>query len=255
MGLAAEAAAQAERRRKGLDPREPLRGQGRRTPPPVLASPLTAPAPQPVVGTCPCGLPARAFCADGCGRPTCGDHLLNGGSRLSSGGSHRSEREHTVYLRAFSAGATPRCAWCRTRAAEAAVAMLVPTATLPSDVVERLRLLLRHPHDHPRDAWDATVRDFGGAAAVVRLLGPRLGQRRAAVQFEGRRKGEVLVGVAVGRSGARSACEVVDSAGCVWSVRAVDTGLVRRRQVWAWETVPEERVARMLGRIVELAAP
>ena len=160
-----------------------------------------------------------------------------------------------MYLRAFSAGSTPRCAWCRTRAAEAAVAMLVPAATLPSDVVERLRLLLRHPHDHPRGAWEATVRDYGGAAAVARLLGPRLCQRLATAEFEGRRKGEVLVGVAISRSGGRSACEVVDGAGSVWSVRAVDTGVVRRRQAWMWAAVPEERVARMLARIVELAAP
>lgn len=253
-GLAAEAAAQAERRRNGLDPREPPRVPRRRVVPPAVAARDGDAAPQPVVGVCPCGLPARARCADGCGRPTCGEHLLNGGSRLAAGG-HRSEREHTVYVRAFSGGATPRCAWCRAQAGDAAVAALGPVAPLPADAVERLRELARRPHDHPGDAWDASVRRLGGPAAVVRLLAPKLVQRRPTVEFDGRRRGEVLAGVAITRSGPRGACEVVDGAGGVWSVRTVDAGVVRRRQAWAWDRVPEERVAAVLGRIVELASP
>ena len=253
-GLAAEAAAQAERRRNGLDPREPARGPGRRAAPPAVAAGDDA-ASQPVVGTCPCGLPARARCADGCGRPICGEHLLNGGSRLAAGGGHRSEREHTVYVRAFSGGATPRCAWCRAQAGDAAVAALGPVAPLPADAVERLRELARRPHDHPGDAWDASVRRLGGAAAVVRLLAPGLAQHRPTVEFDGCRRGEVLAGVAITRSGGRGACEVVDGDGCVWAVRTVDAGVVRRRQAWAWDRVPEERVAAVLARIVELGSP
>lgn len=247
-GLAAEAAAQVQRRSDGLDPREPPRrpAGGR----PVPAAPVDA---GPVVGTCGCGLPARARCADGCGRPVCGHHLLNGGSRLAAGVDQRSERERTAYVRAFSGGPSPRCTWCREAAGDAAVAALGPTAPLPADVLERLRALLARPHDHPRDAWDSTVRRHGGPAAVARLLAPRVARSGSVVEFGGRR-GEVLAGVSVGRSDGRSGCEVLDPHGSVWSVRVLGAGLVRRRPAWVWAPVPEERLAELLPRIVELAA-
>lgn len=252
VGLAAEAAEQAERRRNGMDVRGPPLPARRRRAPAAPAGHHSGAGSEGVIGTCPCGLPARALCGAGCGRPTCEEHFGSGQSRLSAGAGQRSEREHTAYLRAFSAGATPRCAWCRAQAGEAAVAALRPAPALPADVVERLRELLRHPHDHPREAWDTTVRDHGGAAVVVRLLGPRLSGGQLNAEFRGRRRHELLAGVAITRAGWRGACEVVDGAGSVWSVRPVE-GVGRRRRAWTWEPVSETRVAMLLPRIVELA--
>ena len=254
VGLAAEAAAQAERRRGGLDPREPPRGPNRPTRAPTVPAGGGGADPGPVVGTCRCGHPAHARCAGACGRPTCGEHLRTRSTREASGGSTWSERQHTAYVFASSAGGATRCVWCREAAADAAVAALAPSTALPADVVARLGTLLRRPHEHPRGAWDSTVRAHGGPLAVARLLGPRLSQRRPAMEFDGRRRGEVLAGVSVFRDGRRR-CEVVDATGLVWAVRAVDAGVVRRRQAWAWAPVPEERVAQLLPRLVELVDP
>ena len=255
-GLAAEAEAQAGRLRRGQDPRPPS-GTGRNRLPAVPAQTLPsrrAGAEVARIGTCPCGLPASSVCVGGCGRPTCGDHLLHQTSRLGWPGPYHSEREHTAYLRGFWAGAAPMCAWCRERSAEAAVAALPAVAPLPADTVERLTELLRHPHDYPGDVWAQTVGQHGGPAGIARLLGPRLTARREAVSFEGRR-GEQLAGVSVGMPGTDGTLQVIDRAGAVWAVRPLVCGVVRKRRAWTWERAPEEGLARLLPRMLELAAP
>lgn len=205
------------------------------------------------VGRCRCGLPAGTACTGGCGRPTCGEHLLNRASRLGWPGPYRSEREHTVYLRAFWADAAPLCTWCREEAGRAAVAALPPVPPLPHDVVERLGVLLRRPHDYPGDAWSTTVRDAGGAAAILRRLTPTLWRRRTAQEFPGRRRGEALVGVAIAPAGTRSVYELVDGAGVAWTVRPLGPGVVRKRRAWAWERTADARLDCLLAGLVELA--
>ncbi len=208
-----------------------------------------------VRGTCPCGLAAGAVCAAGCGRPVCGEHLLNRASRLGWSGPYRSEREHTAYLQAFWANPAPLCSWCREGSASAAVAALTPVAPLPAGALASLALLLRHPHDYPRDAWQQTVLHHGGQAALLRLLAPRVCERKSSQEFEGRRKGEFLVGVSVGGcTGVQTTYEVLERSGGVWTVRPLGGVLVRKRRAWAWEATDSERVALLLPRIVELAA-
>lgn len=252
-GLAAEASAQAEARRNGhvgaAGPTVPARRNG------VPAPVSTAGKAMLFRGTCPCGLPASTRCVAGCGRPMCGEHLLNRSSRLGWTGPYRSEREHTAYLRAFWANAAALCAWCREAAGTTALAALLPVAPLPSGVLERLTFLLRHPHDYPREAWDETVRQHGGSAAVLRLAAPRVAERKSGQEFDGRRKGELLAGVSVGGcSGTQTTYEVLDRAGGVWTVRPLGSGIMRKRRAWAWEPVAEERVAQLLPRILEMAA-
>ncbi|MGI8684221.1 MAG: hypothetical protein ACR2MO_03850 [Acidimicrobiales bacterium] len=250
-GLAAEAAAQAEARQGG---RPGTAGSSRQ--PARVGSPASR-AGAPVVrhGTCPCGLPASTACVAGCGRPVCGEHLLNRASRLGWSDPYRSEREHTAYLRAFWANAAPLCSWCREASATAALAAMAPVAPLPVGALECLAFLLRHPHDYPRDAWDQTVRQHGGQAAVLRLLAPRVCDRKLSQEFEGRKKGDFLAGVSVGGcSGRQTTYEVLDRSGAVWTVRPLESVLVRKRRAWAWEATAGERVAQLLPRIVELAA-
>lgn len=239
VGLAAEAAAQAERAQRASEgDNHGSHGQ---------AVPAVA------VGACRCGLPATTSCASGCGSPTCSQHLLNGASRLSWPGPYRSEREHTAYLRAFWASSQPLCTWCREGAGVAALAALLPVAPLPGDLLERLTVLLRYPHDYPGDCWAQTVQEQGGAAAVLRLLGPQLCRRRSPQEFDGRRKGDVLAGVSVGWAGTLGTYEVVDGGGTLWVVRPMSSLLVRNRRVWSWQRAPEERVDELLPRIVELS--
>lgn len=203
---------------------------------------------------CPCGLPAGLACT-GCGRPICGEHLLNKSSRLAWPGPYQSEREHTAYLRAFWADPAPLCTWCREAAGVAALAALPPVPPLPGGVIERLTVLLRHPHDYPGDVWEQTVQRHGGPDAVIRLLAARLPARKPAREFAGRRKGDVLAGVSIGGPGTQEAYEVVDAAGTVWTVRPLGPGVMRKRRAWVWERAPEARVAQLLPRILELAAP
>lgn len=262
VGLAAEAEAQAERARHGAGPGEA--GAGRSGGDRVQAASLETrrngdPAPRAgsgVVrqGICPCGLPASSRCTGGCDRPACGEHLLNRASRLSAPGPYRSEREHTAYLRAFWASAAPLCTWCREAAGAAALDALPPVAPLPGGVLERLTVLLRHPHDYPGDAWEQTVRQHGGPAAVVRLAAPCLLQRRPAKEFEGRNKGDFLTGVSVGGAGAQTTYELLDAGGAVWTVRPLGAGVRRKRRAWVWDRASEERVGQLLPRILELAA-
>ena len=251
VGLAAEAAAQAAQAEQAG------RGGARGTAGPTAgrASVPARRAGQSIVyqGTCPCGLPASTTCAGGCRRPVCGTHLLQRASRLGWPGPYRSEREHTAYLRGFWADAAPLCAWCREAAGTTALAALPPVAPLPAGAVDRLAWLLRHPHDYPADAWEQTVRQNGGSAAVLRLLAPTVARRKVAQEFEGRRSGEFLAGVSIGGcAGAEAAYEVLDRSGSVWKVRSVSAGVVRKRRVWSWERACEERVAQLLPRVVEL---
>ena len=254
-GAAAEADAQATRRRNGEDIREPRRSRRAHLPAPAAPSPARRSGAEVArLGTCRCGSAAYEACVAGCSLPTCAEHLLSRSSRLARPGPYQSEREHTAYLRGFRASAAPMCAWCRERAAEAAVAALPPVAPLPADTVQRLAVLVRHPHDYPNDAWGETLRRHGGPAGVARLLAPRVLACRPAVSFEGRR-GEVLAGVSLGSAGANGTLQVVDRAGSVWAVQPLVTGLVRKRRAWSWERAPEEGVARLLPRLLELAAP
>lgn len=247
-GLAAEASAQAMARHGGASANGAA--PSRHAAPPAGGS-----VPAVRSGTCPCGLPASGACIAGCGRPVCGDHLLNRSSRLGWNGPYRSEREHTAYLRAFWANHAPLCSWCRETAANGALAAMEPVAPLPAGVVECLAFLLRHPHDYPRDTWDEIVRRNGGTPAVLRLLAPRVCGRKSSQGFEGRRKGEFLSGVSVGGcSGEQTTYEVLDGSGSVWTVRPLTGVLVRKRRAWSWEPTPADRVAQLLPRIVELAA-
>lgn len=245
VGLAAEAAAQAEQRRGGG-----AVAKARHDLPAKRAGSAVV-----RFGTCPCGLPASTRCTSGCGRPMCGEHLLNRASRLGWNGPHQSEREHTAYLRGFWANSAPLCSWCREAEGMAALARLEPVAALPDGVLERLAVLLKHPHDYPRDAWEQTVRRHGGPEAVLRLLAPRVSERKSAQEFEGRRKGEYLTGVSVGGCyGTQATYEVMDPAGGVWTVRLLGNGVIRKRRAWSWERTPEDRVAQLLPRILELAS-
>ena len=253
-GAAAEAEAQATRRQSGQDIREPAPPRRSRLPAPAGPAPARRPGAEVRLGTCRCGSSAYEACEAGCGRPTCAGHLLSRSSRLARPGPYRSEREHTAYLQGYRASATPMCAWCRETAAEATVAALPPVAPLPADAVQRLTLLVRHPHDYPNDAWAETLRRHGGAAGVARLLAPRVLANRPSVSFEGRR-GEVLAGVSVGSFNARGTLQVVDRAGSVWAVQPLVSGLVRKRRAWSWEPAPEEGVARLLPRLLEIASP
>lgn len=253
-GLAAEAEAQATRRRDGKDLREPPRRGPSRLPVPAGPAPARRPGAEVRLGTCRCGSSAYEACQAGCDRPTCAAHLLSRSSRLARPGPYRSEREHTAYLQGYRSSVAPMCAWCRESAAEAAVAALPPVAPLPADTVQRLTLLVRRPHDYPNDAWAETLRRHGGPAGVARLLAPRLLARRPSVSFEGRR-GEVLAGVSVGAFSASGTLQVVDRSGSVWAVQPLVTGLVRKRRAWSWEPAPEEGVARLLPRLLELASP
>lgn len=252
VGLAAEASAQAAQAGRGGRVPDRALPAGRAGAPVPARQTGSAMVP---VGTCRCGLPAGSTCAGGCGHPTCSEHLLNRASRLSWPGPYRSEREHTAYLQAFWAGAAPRCSWCREAAGAAALDRLPPVAPLPGDVLERLAVLRRNPHDYPRDAWEQTVRRNGGSAAVARLLAARVSTRRSPQEFDGRRKGETLAGVSVGGcSGTDAVYEVMDRAGAVWTVRPLGTGLLRKRRAWSWEQTPEDRLARLLPGILELAS-
>lgn len=233
VGLAAEAEAHQARTQGGGNGHAPV------------------PADLPCVGTCRCGMPATAHCMDGCRQPACGEHLLNRASRLAWPGPYRSEREHTAYVRAFWAGVGARCAWCREAAGIEALAALPPVPPLPSEVVERLAVLLRSPHDYPSDAWDQTVRQHGGVSAVAGLLAGNVHRRRPEQAFGGRR-GEVLAGVSVGRPGTE-ALEVMDRSGVVWVVRPLGVGVVRKRRAFAWERAGDDHVARLLPHLVELA--
>lgn len=260
VGLAAEAQARADRARGGVVPVDA--GRSRASNAPALLAPGRSGRPVPAPGsaavrrgTCPCGLPASTSCVDGCGLPTCGTHLLNRASRLAWPGPYQSEREHTAYLRAFWANAAPLCSWCRETAGVAALAALPPVAPLPRGVLERLTVLLRHPHDYPGDAWEQTVQQQGGPSSVLRQLAPRLSQRKPAQEWEGRKNGEVLTGVSVGTPGAEGGYEVMDAGGTVWKVRPLGSGMMRKRRAWAWERVPDDRVARLLPRILDLAVP
>lgn len=244
-GLAAEAAAQAEAR-QGRNGNSPNGAAALGTKPPLGMT---------MTGVCPCGLPASLTCAGGCGRPTCGEHLLNRASRLGWAGPYRSEREHTAYLRGFWGNTAPLCAWCRETAGNAAVGRLAPVAELPADVIERLLVLLRRPYDYPSNAWERTVQEHGGAAAVLRVVAPLLTKRKAPQTFEGRRSGEYLTGVSLGTLTGRKVYEVVDRDGAVWTVRPLSAGLVRKRRAWAWEPIIEPRVTALLPRVMELATP
>lgn len=250
VGLAAEAAAQAEQAGRGRDPAPESRDVATTNLPARRAGSAVVRQ-----GTCPCGLPAVTSCTGGCGRSVCGSHLLNRASRLGWPGPYRSEREHTAYLRGFWANAAPLCAWCREAAGTSALAALPPAQALPDGALERLRFLLRHPHDYPTDAWEETIRQNGGPTAVMRLLAPEVVARKPAQEFDGRRKGEVLVGVSVGGCDATAAYEVIDRGGAVWTVRSLAAGLMRKRRVWAWERACDERVLQLLPRLVELADP
>ncbi|HEX2698617.1 MAG TPA: hypothetical protein VHM89_00230 [Acidimicrobiales bacterium] len=251
-GLAAEAAAQAHARNGGGGSAAGAGAPARRASPGPPAQGAGWAVQH--LGTCSCGLPATSTCVAGCGRPTCGEHLLNRSSRLGWNGPYRSEREHTAYLRAFWADAAPLCAWCRESSGTAAVAALPPVAALPGGALECLGFLLHHPHDYPREAWDQTVRQHGGPVAVLRLLAPRVFQRKAAQSFEGRRKGEHLAGVSVGGcSGTQSTYEILDDGGNVWTVRPMVGGVLRKHRAWMWEPVDDDRVIQLLPRIVELA--
>ncbi|MGH9283678.1 MAG: hypothetical protein ACRD0S_12175, partial [Acidimicrobiales bacterium] len=165
---------------------------------------------------------------------------------------YRSEREHTAYLRGFWANGQPLCAWCRELAGTAAVATLPPVPPLAGDVVARLTTLLHRPHDYPPETWADTIRSHGGPARVAAVLAPRLLSRHRAQTFEGRRRGQSLSGVALGLPRRDAACDVVDRAGTVWSVRALSPGFSRRR-AWAWEPVPADRVAALLATMVDRA--
>ncbi len=273
VGLAAEAAAQAERARRATGrgddsvPNEDGAGSQRGgspdrerelAPAPGRSDSLPVPRTRAEVvrqGTCRCGSPATATCAGVCGNTICGEHLLNRASRLAWPGPYRSEREHTAYLHGFWANAGPLCTWCREAAGAGALAALSPVAPLPGGALERLAVLLRHPHDYPRGAWEETVHQHGGACAVVRSLARSLYLRKQAQHFEGRKNGDVLTGVSVGRPTTQATYELVDGAGAVWTVRPLGNGMMRKRRAWAWEPTPEERVAQLLPRIVELAAP
>lgn len=213
------------------------------------------PAVRPPAGPsrCRCGRSANATCAGGCGGPTCGEHLLSGSSHLAAPGPYESEREHTAYLRAYWAFAGPQCAWCREDAGRSAVALLPPVAPLPSEVLARLSLLLDHPHDYPSGEWDRTVRQHGGPARLLRLLAPRLWQLKEPQRFEGRRRGEVLVGVTVGVPGVAGTCDVVDADGGVWTARLLPESGRRRWRAWDWEPASAERVGRLLPHIVATA--
>ncbi|HET7488364.1 MAG TPA: hypothetical protein VFJ85_10580 [Acidimicrobiales bacterium] len=234
VGLAAEAEAHQGR----------LRGGAAAAAAPIVDAPS--------VGTCACGMPASSRCDDGCGRPACREHLLQRSSHLAWPGPYRSEREHTAYMRGFWAHPGARCAWCRQQAGVDAMAALPPVEPLPPGVVERLTVLLRSPHDYPSDAWEQTIRQHGGVTAVAELLAGGVHSRKPAQAFDGR-KGEVLAGVSVGSPGAE-AFEVMDRLGVVWVVRPLGVGLVRKRKAWAWERAGDDEVARLLPRIVELAA-
>lgn len=248
VGLAAEAAAQAEQAGRG--------GTGGSAGSNFMQAAIPARQSGPTVvyhGTCACGLPASATCAGGCRKPVCGNHLLHRASRLGWPGPYRSEREHTAYLRGFWANSEPLCAWCREAAGTTALAALPPVAPLPAGALERLGWLLRHPHDYPTDAWEQTVRQNGGSAAVLRLLAPRLARKKAH-EFEGRRRGEFLAGVSVGGcTSVADSYEVIDRGGAVWMVRPLGTGVMRKRRAWTWERACDERVAQLLPRLVELA--
>ena len=250
-GLAAEAAAQAEVRRGGHA--SPGGASVQRAP----ANPYPPDSHLPVAhrGTCACGLPASAACVGGCGRPVCGEHLLNRSSRLGWVGPYQSEREHTAYLRAFWADAAPRCAWCREASGTAAMAALPPVAPLPGGALECLAFLLRHPHDYPKDTWEQTVRRHGGAAAVLRMLPSRVLERKVPQEFAGRRRGEHLSGVSVGGfSGTQTTYEVLDHTGTLWTVRPLSGAMLRKHRAWAWKPTDDDRVAQLLPRIVEMAA-
>ena len=208
---------------------------------------------RPRPGRCRCGRSAGTTCAGGCGQPVCGEHLLTGSSQLGLPGPYESERERTAYLRAFWAFAGPRCAWCREEAGRSAVALLAPVTPLPDEVLARLSVLLDHPHDYPPGEWDRTVRRHGGAARVLRLLAPLLLQLKEPLRFEGRHRGQVLVGVTVGGPGAAGTCEVVDAAGTVWTVRLLPEKPLRRWRAWEWEKASPARVGQLLPHIVDTA--
>ncbi|MGH9164506.1 MAG: hypothetical protein ACRDZW_03195, partial [Acidimicrobiales bacterium] len=70
--------------------------------------------------------------------------------------------------------------------------------------------------------------------------------------FAGRKRGQVLTGVAVGRNGTHPSFEVVDAAGAVWTVRPFISRVTSRRQGWTWEPTEEERVVQLLPRLLEL---
>jgi hypothetical protein len=86
------------------------------------------------------------------------------------------------------------------------------------------------------------------------MLAPRLSQRKPSQEFEGRKRGEVLTGMSVGPPGTQGAYEVLDGAGGVWTVRPLGSGVMRKRRAWAWAPVTDDRVFRLLPRILELAA-
>lgn len=257
-GLAAEAAAQAEQAQRARDgdqerPNElagsPMSGASRNGGPPARGgTALVA-----VKGACRCGGPATSTCAAGCARPTCPEHLLAPATRLAWPGPYQSEREHTAYLRAFKSNPSPLCAWCREAAGVEALAALPPVPPLPGDVLQRLTVLLRHPHDYPKDAWHQTVRAHGGAAAVVRLLGPRVVPRRPAQELQGRTRRDVLVGVSVGGSATPGTSELLDHSGVVWTVRPLGKAPLRKHRAWVWERAADERVAQLLPGLLEWA--
>lgn len=259
-GLAAEAAAQAEQAQRARAGDQKSLGH------PVAFSPSgaggnggpTAPGGAALValrGTCQCGSPATSTCAAGCGRPTCPEHLLTPATLLAWPGPYQSEREHTAYLRAFKSNPSALCAWCREAAGVAALATLPPVPPLPDDVLQRLTVLARHPHDYPKDAWHQTVQAHGGAAAVVRLLGPRVVPRRPAQEFQGRTRRDFLLGVSVGGSATlgTSELELLDRAGVVWTVRPLGKAPLRKHRAWAWERASDERVAQLLPGLLEWA--
>lgn len=192
------------------------------------------------------------MCAGGCGRQTCVEHPAHRASLLGSPGQHRSERERTAFLGGFWAKDVPLCPSCREVAGIAAVAALPPVAPLPQDAVERLLVLLGQSYEYPLDAWDRTVREHGGAAAVVRLAAPRLFSCRTQQRFKGRRAGDVLAGVLVACSRTEVKHHLIDHDGEVWTVRPISAGVVRKRRSWAWERKPHDEIVLLLPRILEM---
>ena len=256
-GLAAEAAAQAEQAQR-------VRAGANESPDHLASVPSgasrnggpLAPGGTALValkGTCRCGGPATSTCAAGCARPTCPEHLLIPATRLAWPGPYQSEREHTAYLRAFRSNPSALCAWCREAAGVAALSALPPVPPLPDDVLQRLAVLLRHPHDYPKEAWRQSVQAHGGAAAVVRLLGPRVVPRRPAQEFQGRTRRDFLVGVSVGGSATPGTSELLDRSGVVWTVRPLGKAPLRKHRAWAWERASDERVAQLLPGLLEWA--